>query len=443
VVVDGALLLGFTSGSDGPTGPLEGDVTALTDFAGSFDLAAFINPLAAPLFFSDVQTSLSSAGASAGATLDTSALSVTLANGHAHVAGTLDATGGNLNFSFDLTPHMANFAGPGAEWVAYTSEHWVDDPHMRIVKPRNWPALWFTTDNAWSDVDASWWVDALEVVSVGYLLLYFLPKFSDAEDSFDDQVSDHPPNAPYPRVQRTAAPAGGIVLRTALDSFVVNSDGISVGVHVSAKPTTIAVTGPAIIPNSYLAELLHYTLSLPSGALPADPTLRVAWTLTDAASGAVLASEDYPVTAQSPGFEFQPGSFASTLEFDIQGRLYRLFGADSVDVGSAMTSLQVRGALAPNAYVNWRAQSVKPQVGFDTATGLWMYSGDAHVHRRSKWHRTDAPCQAASKGVNYAGRYQPQYSNTLTFPLNDLVQFRPVLCDYCFFGGPTGMNARF
>jgi hypothetical protein len=212
---------------------------------------------------------------------------------------------------------------------------------------------------------------------------------------------------------------------------------------VSAKPTTIAVTGPAIIPSSYATERLHYTLRLPSGALPTDPALRVAWTLTNPVSGAVLASQDDPVIGQSPGFEFQPSSFASTSGFDIQGRLYRLFGTDSVDIGSATTSLQVRGPLAPRAYVSWRAQSVKPQVGFDMTTGLWMYGGDAHVQRRSKWHRTDAPCQAASKGVNYAGRYQSQYANTLPFPLKELVQFRPVLCDYCFFGGPTGTNARF
>ena len=68
------------------------------------------------------------------------------------------------------------------------------------------------------------------------------------------------------------------------------------------------------------------------------------------------------------------------------------------DVGTAITSLQVRGALAPGAYVSWRAQSVKPQVSFDTTSGQWKYGGDAHVQRRSKWHRTDAPCQAASKG---------------------------------------------
>jgi hypothetical protein len=443
VAVDGALLLGFSTNSDGQTGALSGDATALTDFAGSFDLAAFVNPLAAPLFFSDVQASLSSAGASAGAILDTSTLSITLADGHAHVKGTLDATGGNLNFSFDVIPNMANYTGPGAEWVAYTLEHWVDDPHVRLVKPRSWPALWFTTGNAQSDVDASWWVDALEVLSLGFLLLYFLPTFSNAEGSFDNRVNDHPPYAPYPRVQRTAAPAGGIILRTALDSFEVNSDGISVGVHVSAKPTTIAVTGPAIIPNSYATELLHYTLRLPSGALPTDPTLRVAWTLTDAASGAVLASQDDPVTGQSPGFEFQPSSFASSTGFEIQGRLYRLFGTDAADVGSAMTSLQVRGPLAPRAYVSWRAQSVKPHVGFDTTTGLWQYAGDAHVQRTSKWHRTDAPCQAASKGINYAGRYQPTYANALPFPLNELDQFRPRLCDYCFFGGPAGTNARF
>lgn len=444
IAVDGALLLGFSTDQEGSTGALSGDVTALTDFAGSFDLAAFVNPLAAPLFFSDVQDALTGAATSAGDTLDTGALSITLADGHAHVAGKVDATGGTLNFSFDVIPHMANYTGPGGVWVGYTREHWVDDPRERVVKPRTWPALWFTTGNAQSDVDASWWIDVLDVLSLGYLLLYFLPKFSNAEGSFDNKINDHPPNAPYPRVQRTSAPPGGIVLRTALDSFDINPDGISTGVHVSAKPTTIAVTGPAIIPNNYVTQLLHYTLRLPSGVLPADPTLRVAWTLTEVASGAVLAHRDDQVTGQSPGFEFRPSSFSSSSGFEIKGRLYRIFGADDMeDIDGSMTSLEVRGALVPSAYVSWRAQSVKPKVGFNTTSGLWEYGGDAHVQRTSKLHRTDAPCQAASKGAGYAGRYQPQYSDELPFPLIELDLFRARLCDYCFFNGPAGANGRF
>jgi len=443
VVVEGALLLGFAVGDDSPTGPIQGDVSALTDFAGWFDLAAFVNPLAARLFFSDVESGLSRAAASQSATLDTGAFRIMSGDGLAHVTGKLDATGGTLNFSFDVIPNLANYNGPGAQWVAYTREHWVDDPHPRIVKPRRWPALWFTTANAHSDIDASWWIDLIDVLTLGFSLLYFLPKFSNSESNFDNKVNNHPPSAPYPRVTNSTPPAGGIALRVALDSFDLRPDGISVGVSVRAKPSTMAVTGPATIPSTYASEQLQYKLRLPSGALPADPTLRIAWSLIDTESETVLASQDDKVGDSSPTFAFQPSAFASSSHFNIQGRLYRLFGTDAEDVGTAVTSLEVRGALAPGAYVSWRAQSVKPRVAFDTTTGQWEYGGDAHVQRHSKWHRTDAPCQAASKGVNYAGRYQPRYADTLPFPLDKLDQFRVVLCDYCFFGGPSGTNARF
>ncbi|MFZ1164420.1 hypothetical protein [Mycobacterium sp.] len=449
VAVDGALLLGFNVGSDSPTGPLVGDVTALVDFAGSFDLAAFVNPLGAPLFFDDVRDQLATAASDQGVTLDAGALNITLADQHAHVTGNFDATGGTMNFSFDLVPHMANYTGPGAFWESYTHEHWVDDPRPRTVKPRSWPALWFTTANAQSDEHTDWWVDLLAALPFGLVglgglyLLYFMPKFGYDEGLFDNQINNHPPSAPYSRVRHINAPAGGTALRVALDSFELNSDGISVGVHVRAKPTTIAVTGPAIIPSTYATEQLRYIGRLPSGTRPTDPTLRVAWTLTDAASGAVLASRDDQVANPSPSFEFQPSSFASTSMFNIEGRLYRLFGADVDDVGSAMTSLQVRGALAPGTYVRWRAQSVKPEVTFDKIGGQWQYGGDVHVARSSKWHRTDTQCNAASKGVDYAGRYQSQHADTLPFPLAKLDAFRALLCDYCFFGGPAGTNARF
>jgi hypothetical protein len=447
VAVDGALLLGFNVGSDSPVGPLVGDVTALTDIAGTFDLAAFVNPLAAPLFFDDVREQLATNASAQGVTLD--GLNITLADQHAHITGNFDATGGTMSFSFDLVPHMANYTGPGAFWESYTLEHWVDDPRPRTVKPRSWPALWFTTTNAQSDEDASWWVDLLAALPFGLVglgglyLFYLLPKFSQDEGLFGSQINKPPPSAPFSRVQRIGAPAGGTALRVALDSFELNSDGISVGFHVSAKPTTIAVTGPAIIPSTYASEQLRYIGRLPSGTGPTDPTLHVAWTLTDAASGAVLASQDDQVANASPSFEFRPSSFASTSMFNIEGRLYRLFGADVADIGSAMTSLQVRGALAPGAYVRWRAQSVKPEVIFDKMDGQWQYYGDVHVMRSSKWHRLDAPCQAASKGADYAGRYQSQQADTLPFPLAKLDAFRALLCDYCFFGGPAGTNARF
>jgi hypothetical protein len=442
VVVDGALVLGFPVGDDSPTGPLPGDPAALADFAGSFDLAAAINPVAVRLFFNDVQDDLASSAASAGGTIDVGALKITPEVGFAYVTGKINATGGTLNFSFDVMPHMANYTGPGAAWEAYTLEHWIDKPRLRTVKPRSWPALWFTTANAQSDVDASWWVSLLEAL-IFETAFYFLPTFSADERSFDNQINDHPPGAPNPRVQHAPAPAGGIVVRTALDDFELTTDGISLGVHVSAKPTELAIIGPAIVPSSYAAQSLRYMLRLPSGVFPSDPTLRVAWTLTDTTSGAVLANQDDPVTDASPGFEFQPDSFASSSTFDIQGRIYRLFGAEVDDVGSATTSMQLRGALAPRAYVRWRAQSVKPDVIFDATVGQWKYSGDVHVKRLSKWHRTDAPCLAASKGANYAGRYQAQYADNLPFPLDKLAQFRPILCDYCFFGGPTGTNAKF
>ena len=439
LVVDGALLLGLSVGDQSGVGAISGNPNALADFAGTFDVAGAVNPAAVPLLLTGVRTALVSNATGAGATLDE--LTAVPADGHFHLAGSISNSSGTLKFSFDVVPELS-YSMPAQSWTAYTLEHWVDDPRPRWVKTRTWPALWFTTANPVADVSGSWWVDLLEGLTLGIFLLYVLPEFSNTENTFEYAIKNHPPGAPEPRVRRTITPPGGVSLRTALDSFQISAGGVSTGIHVSATPTTIAVIGPETVPVTYASQPLRYLLRLPSGAFPSDPWLSVAWTLSDAASGSVLTTSSEKVTDASPAFEFQPSSFASVSQFRIAATLYRQFGTDVVEVGTQTAALGVREALAPGAYLRWRAQSVKWGVVFDTATGQWNYGGDVHVQRQSRWHRTDAPCEAARTGPDAFGRHAAQVADTLPFPLQELEQFRGILCAYCFFGGPAGLNAQ-
>jgi hypothetical protein len=78
-------------------------------------------------------------------------------------------------------------------------------------------------------------------------------------------------------------------------------------------------------------------------------------------------------------------------------------------------------------------------VRFDDKSDAWAYAGEVVVKRHSKFHRTDHPC------ANVVGRksrytYEIDILDALPFPVADIAAHRSELCDYCFYGGPTGIR---
>jgi hypothetical protein len=85
--------------------------------------------------------------------------------------------------------------------------------------------------------------------------------------------------------------------------------------------------------------------------------------------------------------------------------------------------------------VHWRRQTQVPEVMVD-ANGNHHRLGANWITRYSVLHRTDLPgrCLFADAGV----QSQPEYLDELPFPRDEIMLKREQLCDYCFFGGPTG-----
>lgn len=108
--------------------------------------------------------------------------------------------------------------------------------------------------------------------------------------------------------------------------------------------------------------------------------------------------------------------------------------APTADFLNDAIRLVVGPARLPGAYVRWHYDVENPQVTFDGTA--YAYAGDAVVKRHSNYHRTNKPC--ANEGRRSRYTYQVETLDLLPFPATDIALHRAELCDYCFYGGPSG-----
>lgn len=204
----GAVLIGLNIQS--PDLTLIGVVDQLADFAGSNDLAAFINAQAIPLLLQDVQNEIITQVAKNGATLQ-GKVSIGSGAGKFLIAGKASRTGGSANFSFSAVPMLFAYE-PGAYF------QYLKKPFG--VKPRSWAALGFEIADVNVDIDPSSWVYVVTavftVLNIG--VPFFVADFINgiaAQLTF--AIQSAPTITPVPRVQHLPPSApGGPVTRVEL-----------------------------------------------------------------------------------------------------------------------------------------------------------------------------------------------------------------------------------
>lgn len=428
-VRDGVLLLGLNF--VGETKAFLGDVDQLQDFARNYDVAGVVHPDAMLLLLNDVYLRLVEEVAAADAGLDS--FSISPRTGYFQVAGAVSKSGVTVNFSFRISPSM--FHTRGGAYFSYLAK-------PRWAHSRTWPALEFRIENVTTDIDRSWCLILLDevvfgILSLGMSVVYIEGMAQSASHNFGAAIKASNPGAPTARVRKSVPPPGGVAVRVALDAFEITELGLFVGITVRPAPTLAALYGPTLIPSTYRDERVQYRLRLPSGVSDSDPSLRVRWLLENVATGTVLEEADGAVAGRLT-FEFSPAAF-DWREFRVAARLYRRQANQVTEIALHSLTVRVREPLAPAAYVRWRWQGMNPQVGVDESTDAWAYRGEARVRRYSEWHRTDEPCLAVNTPSRY--RYEVETADRLPFPLRQLEYHRKGLCPYCFFGGPTGLNA--
>jgi hypothetical protein len=423
-------VIGYDTGSEVLT--ITGDPNALVDFARGYDMAAVTNAAAVPIVLQQAQDAVRAEVAKSGATLQ-GELEITPQNGRFRIAGTASKSTGSATFSFALVPEL--FASRPGGAVNY-----IDKPF--VIHPRTWPALSFSTADVHVNVDPSPWVIVLAAVGTALNLgipLIVVDMIRSTAAHLQTSIAGQDPSKPVARVQRfPPAKPDGAAVRIELAAYEITTDGIYTGVTIRPEPPPAALIGPTSIPADLRTSTLRYRIRLPLGLRPDDPLLRIRWTVVDLASGTVLRSDDAAAAGRQT-FAFVPATVGPGLSrLGVDCRVYRTLGPDTTDFVNEGIRLDIRGALPQGAYVRWRYEVKNPQVLFDDPTRAWAYRGDEIVKRHSNLHSTEFPCANAQRISRYAGEIERL--DALPFAVGDIELHRSELCDYCFYGGPAGLQ---
>jgi hypothetical protein len=165
-----------------------------------------------------------------------------------------------------------------------------------------------------------------------------------------------------------------------------------------------------------------------------DPTWRVAWSVTRTDTNAMIVNTDQ--LASAPGaLQIQIDHASAVLmpvdTFLVTCRLYRNLGYTVQDALSSSFYVDIDDYLdRHHPYLYWN-HVVYWQVKGQPPGTYWTR------RRHSRIHRTGVPgrCEVMRTRRSH---HQYVYLDALPFPLSELnAHRRGVLCDYCFFGGPT------
>jgi hypothetical protein len=201
-------------------------------------------------------------------------------------------------------------------------------------------------------------------------------------------------------------------------------------------------------------------LNLPNGGYysPNDPTFRVTWNLSRLDTNQVLLEKDVSVAAPnalSVSIDHSSPTLGAIPQFFVTCKLYRALGYTTQQVAQFEVEILIEDWVdRSRKFIQWNhdvwfisGTSEPPLVPIPGAV-FWTRT------RLSKIHRTDVPGRCLSmryvpwyKGRKvwnvmnpFSGTY---FENHIPFPSSELAEQRHgILCDYCFFGGPTSTTPK-
>lgn len=430
-VVRGAVVIGLDVDSFPVT--TSGDRDLLVDFARGNDLAAVTNPGVVPVMMRDAEQTVRDEVARHGATLER--LDVTAQDDRLRVEGAASNSAGRVTFSMNVIPLL--FDGRPGAFLPFPK-------HTQVVKARTWPAIAFRAVDVKVDVDRATWVVVVEAVgalltgAVIPLIVEDLVRQVTQQVTFAARNAQLP--APVPRIRRLQALVpGDPAVRLEITEFEVRSTGMFTGILLRPEVKAPALLGLTSIPQDLTGENLQYRVQLPLDLLPDDPRLRIRWRVVDLASGATLVNDDAPAEGRLT-LDFAPAAIGpATTRFGVTCRVYRTLGPEVTEFLNEGIQLDVHAPVPAGTYVRWRYDVKNPQVRFDQRSNSWGYGNPSErvVRRWSAIHRLDKPCRMAHKRSRYT--YEDQFLDRLPFPLEQILDRRDTICEYCFFGGPGNL----
>lgn len=419
-----------------------GDPGGLADETRGNDVGVWIGRRAVEPAFSDVRTSLEEQILEAGAELDTFRLVPD--EGWLALSGRAAKSGARVVFSLKAVPRLIR-PGYVVNWREELGENF-----SYVVPDRE--ELWFETVDITVDIQRPWWAVLAELfvgvltLGIGFFVIEGLVAM------IRGNIVNQADNNEAARGQRnrsfTLIGVTRPVIQLRLEEFESHSRGVYSGVRIRAGYWWYAeIDGPPSLPaDEALTSSVRYTLKLPPDVLEPDPELQVAWTVRRRDTNAVvLATVDRAQGNLSVTIDNSIVPFLEVGSIDIEVRLFRTLGAQADNLFSGSRVLRISDYVdRSHPFVRWSHQAVVPIVRVEP-DGSHTIITQAAVGRNSAIHRTAIPGRCRMLRNYSLQRVLPkdgppfalEYLDALPFPMEEIVANRAVLCDYCFFGGPT------
>ena len=440
-VVAGALAMGIdVTAAAGVT--TTGNPNLLIDTTAGNDIGMWTNPAALPLVLFDVRSKVEAAVVQQGATLDY--LTFALTEGAFHISGRADkGSEGSVTFSFDAVPRLVR---PGwcEEWDEEYGEHFVSCTPSR-------DELWFELSNVDVDVNRPWWVVALEVLGAVFTFGIGTLAIEAIVEMVRNNVSAGINNAGGETLAARVREFTFVGLpepqfRLEVAQYECHIEGVYSGLKLRPLTPAAQLEGPtSIAVDMAMASTLIWRVRLPFDVLADDPLLSVRWTVRRTDTNEILINNDAPALSnRSVDLSGLPALLVAP-QLRIECRVYRTMGPVSTDLFTGTGTLQITDVLdRTHPFVRWDHYCYVPVVKVEP-DGSKTQRGLALKQRHSRIHRTAVPgrCRMVSQyslGEITVGTSPPptlQYMDQLPFPIEDISSKRRVVCDYCFFGGPT------
>ncbi len=430
-VLDGVLLVGVDVGwvSETVVDPLlgvlptpvypeeaestEGDATRLRDFRRGYDVGYWINPRQLPIVFLEALGAARREIESQGATLESLALRAR--DGALHVSGRGSTSEGTATFSFDVVPRLTTSIFPWEE------------------------VLVFQQENARVDVDLAGWLQFVQIlggiVTLGALALGVDRLLDALRGSLERQLGERSTAGPRRNQQFTLPGTRKPPIDLRIEAYRVRREGVFSALTLTPRLREPSLTGASRVyrKDAGTRAEIAYSVRLPPDVLADDPRVAVRWTLRRDDDGTVADQVDGPTTRYNVRLDL-PGQLAAS-DLRLSCRVYRARGARADELYNGSVRLREDTLDAAFPYVRWRHKVPVPRVRVEEDDSL-TFLGEPLLSRRSRIHRTDLPGRCLFAG-QYSDLAEPEYLAELPFPKSELPRFRRVLCDYCFFGGPT------
>ena len=440
-IADGAMTLGIdVTDAEGIT--TNGQSGLLMDTTGGYDVGMWTNPAAVPLTMRETRIEIEDAVADEDATLD--GLSFGVEEGRFVVAGSVSKGNlGSVSFSLGVVPHLVR-PSHCEEWEEEYGEHFVSCTPER-------QELWFEVVDVDVDVDRPWWVvlgDVLGLLLAGIGTLVIEAIVGMVRNNVGSAIGGTGGGAVADRVQEfTFEGIPEPSFRLKIEEYTCRAEGVFTGLTLRPQIEAPGIDGPSFVSvEEAITTTLRYRVRMPFDSPADDPQLSVRWTVRRTDTNQVLITRDQPAISNLVIDVSGMPELLETPSLDIACRVYHTLGPVTTDLFNGSTTLRIFDRLdRSRPYVRWDHTCWAPVVVVEP-DGTHTHHGYDLKHRHSRIHRTAVPgrCRMASRYSYSVASVETHpllphltYLDELPFPVEELPSQRRLVCDYCFFGGPT------